>query len=56
MADAVGNSSKGGDTAVSKAVSDFVSSLSDEHRMLVVLKAQLYGDSWEPMLDDYETV
>ena len=30
----------------------FVDSLSDEHRMLVVLKAQLYGGTWEPMLDD----
>ena len=42
----------GGKTAVSKAVSDFVDNLSDEHRMLVVLKAQLYGGTWEPMLDD----
>ncbi len=24
----------------------------DEHRMLVVLKAQLYDGMWEPMLDD----
>ena len=46
------NSDKGGDTAVSKAVSDFVSSLSEEHRMLVALKSQLYGGMWEPMLDD----
>jgi hypothetical protein len=46
------NSDKGSDTAVSKAVSDFVSGLSDEHRMLVALKAQLYGGTWEPMLDD----
>ena len=47
------NSDKGGgDTAVSKAVGDFVSGLSDEHRMLVALKSQLYGGTWEPMLDD----
>jgi hypothetical protein len=46
------NKGRGGKTAVSKAVSDFVDNLSDEHRMLVVLKAQLYGGSWEPMLDD----
>ena len=26
--------------------------LSDEHRMLIVLKSQLYGGQWEPMLDD----
>lgn len=34
------------------AVEDFVSRLSNEHKMLVVLKAQLYGGSWLPMLDD----
>ncbi len=43
---------KGGDTAVSKAVGEYVALLSDEHRMLVVLKAQLYGGTWAPMLDD----
>ena len=52
MAEPVGNNDKGGDTAVSKAVSDFVGGLSDERRMLVVLKAQLYDGTWEPMLDD----
>ena len=52
MAEPNGNSEKGGDTAVSKAVSDFVDGLSEEQRMLVVLKAQLYGGAWEPMLDD----
>ena len=52
MVEPVGNNDKGGDTAVSKAVSDFVDGLSDEHRMLVVLKAQLYDGMWEPMLDD----
>ena len=52
MAEQVGNTDKGSETAVSKVVSDFVKSLSDEHRMLVVLKAQLYDHMWEPMLDD----
>lgn len=52
MAESTGNSDKSSDTAVSKAVSDFVDGLSSEHRMLVVLKSQLYGGSWEPMLDD----
>ena len=33
-------------------VEDFVSRLSNEHKMLVVLKAQLYSGSWESMLDD----
>jgi hypothetical protein len=48
------NSDKGLGTSVSKVVSDFVAGLSDEHRMLVILKAQLYGGSWEPMLDDLQ--
>ena len=43
---------KGSKTAVNRVVGEFVAGLSDEHRMLVVLKAQLYGGSWEPMLDD----
>ncbi|GAF77504.1 unnamed protein product, partial [marine sediment metagenome] len=43
---------KGSKTKASKVVDDFVASLSDEHRMLVVLKAQLYDGTWEPMLDD----
>jgi len=41
-----------GKTAVKRDVSDYVKTLSEEYRMLVVLKAQLYGGSWEPMLDD----
>ena len=52
MAEPVVNQDKGGDSAVSKVVSDFVDGLSDEHRMLVILKAQLYDGMWEPMLDD----
>ncbi len=48
------NSKIGDKTSVSKALSDFVDGLSDEHRMLVVLKAQLYGGTWEPMLDDLQ--
>ncbi|MHC4545091.1 MAG: hypothetical protein ACYTDW_19120 [Planctomycetota bacterium] len=54
MAEQAGNSDKSSETAVSKVVSDFVEGLSDEHRMLVVLKAQLYDDMWEPMLDDLQ--
>ncbi len=48
------NSNKGTETSASKVVSDFVAGLSDEHRMLVILKAQLYDGTWEPMLDDLE--
>lgn len=43
---------KSKDAALNKAGSEYVAALSDEHRMLVVLKAQLYGGTWEPMLDD----
>ena len=48
------NSNEGVGTSVEKVISDFIASLSDEHRMLVILKAQLYGGTWEPMLDDLE--
>ena len=45
-----------GKKAVSEAekaeISGFAASLSVEGRMLVILKAQLYGGSWQPMLED----
>ena len=41
-----------GETAVDKAVTEYAARLSNEHKMLVILKAQLYGGTWEPMLDD----
>lgn len=34
------------------AVADFVKGLSAEHKMLIVLKVQLYGGKWEPMYQD----
>ena len=43
---------KNGDSPDPQVVTDFVNKLSDEHRMLVVLKAQLYGGSFAPMLND----
>ncbi len=43
---------KAGKGAFRQDVSDYVKTLSEECRMLVVLKAQLYGGNWEPMLDD----
>lgn len=46
------NNDKSSETTINKVVSDFVRSLSEEHRMLVVLKSQLYDGKWEPMLDD----
>ena len=35
-----------------QAVEAYVNTLGDEQKMLIALKAQLYGGSWEPMLDD----
>lgn len=52
MAEPSGSGAKGGETAVSKKIREYVDSLSNEHRMLVMLKAQLYDGTWEPMLDD----
>lgn len=43
-----------GSRPVDEAVRDYAGRLSNEHRMLVVLKAQLYGGTWEPMLDDLQ--
>ncbi|MBN1795720.1 MAG: hypothetical protein JW804_03525 [Sedimentisphaerales bacterium] len=39
-------------TAANKVVADYIERLSKECRMLIILKRQLYGGSWEPMLDD----
>jgi hypothetical protein len=35
-----------------KAIADFVKGLSAEHKMLLILKTQLYGGKWEPMFQD----
>ena len=51
MAEPLHGSKKSGSSADS-AVSDFVSRLSEEQRMLIVLKSQLYDGRWEAMLDD----
>lgn len=52
MAEPVENIDKNSETTISKVISDFINGLSEEHRMLVILKAQLYDNTWEPMLDD----
>ncbi len=52
MAESVEKTGKNDKTALSEAVSSFVSGLTEEQRMLIILKAQLYDGSWEPMLDD----
>ncbi|MBL7152569.1 MAG: hypothetical protein ISS79_02540 [Phycisphaerae bacterium] len=48
------NGRKGGETAVSRVGSEYAAGLSNEHRMLVVLKKELYEGVWEPMLDDLQ--
>jgi hypothetical protein len=35
-----------------KAVKDYIKGLSAEHKMLIILKSQLYGGKWEPMYQD----
>jgi hypothetical protein len=52
MAEPNTDSSKSNSGAADKTVSDFIKNLTEEQRMLIVLKAQLYSGSWEPMLDD----
>ena len=52
MTEASENISHSGKNSVSELVEDYVARLTDEHRMLVILKSQLYGGKWEPMLDD----
>jgi hypothetical protein len=44
--------SSNSDSNVEQSVVEYVNRLSEEHKMLVALKSQLYGGSWEPMLDD----
>jgi len=52
MAESGPYSDKGEDLVANQVVQEFVRTLSREHRMLVILKGQLYEGSWEPMLED----
>jgi hypothetical protein len=52
MAEPAHSTNNSAEKNVDTVVTDYVNSLSAEHKMLVALKAQLYGGSWEPMLDD----
>ena len=52
MVDPVQTSSDSTGKTGDEAVAVYVKGLSEEHRMLVVLKAQLYGGAWQPMLGD----
>jgi len=39
---------------VDPEVVSFARGLNEQHRMLVILKSQLYGGQWEPMLEDLQ--
>ena len=52
MAKVSENRRDSGEMPASSVVDGYVQSLDNERRMLVILKAQLYGGRWEPMLDD----
>jgi hypothetical protein len=52
MPDSVEKTQKNSRKTPTDAVNEFIHGLSNEHRMLVLLKAQLYDGKWEPMLDD----
>jgi len=52
MAEPAHSADNSAENSVDEAVARYVAGLSVEHKMLVALKAQLYGGSWEPMLDD----
>jgi hypothetical protein len=52
MAEPGGKMKRRAKRAALAAVDGFVKGLSEEHRMLVILKRQLYGGAWEPMLGD----
>jgi len=52
MAKPAKNSGKEEARAQVQAINDFVKGLSEEHRMLIILKKELYEGQWEPMLDD----
>ena len=52
MAEPVEKTGNKDQAALSDSVSSFVSGLTEEQRMLIILKAQLYDGSWEPMLED----
>jgi len=52
MTEPAGDNNENKNTAGQTIVKDFVTGLSEEHRMLVILKSQLYDGQWEPMLED----
>ena len=52
MPESVKNKNNSNYPLVEEFVKDYIEKLSEESCMLIILKAQLYEGSWEPMLDD----
>ena len=48
----MGNITEKSEKSRKKTVMEYIKSLSAEHKMLIVLKNQLYGGKWEPMYQD----
>ena len=48
------NQNENDNLSTDTSVEVFVRGLDDKHRMLVILKSQLYGGRWEPMLEDLQ--
>ena len=54
MAEETENAADEGQNSAETQVRRFIAGLDDKHKMLVILKAQLYGNRWEPMLQDLQ--
>lgn len=52
MAKIAGKNGKIDEKERKNVINDFVKALSAEHKMLIILKSQLYGGKWEPMYQD----
>lgn len=52
MAEIEQNAPKNSKAEPGREVSDFLAALTAEQRMLIILKKQLYGGQWQPMLED----
>lgn len=52
MAKAAEKSGKIDEKRRKNAIADFVKGLSAEHKMLIILRSQLYGGKWESMYQD----
>ncbi|MGD0784456.1 MAG: hypothetical protein ABR969_01400 [Sedimentisphaerales bacterium] len=48
----MGNITEKSEKSRKKTVMEYIKSLSAEHKMLIILKNQLYGGKWEPMYQD----